>query len=211
MKGDTMDKMHDYILKKLASSKPPIDRLFPDLKDGVWKEVELERDLKNFTGDISNPIEFSRWINELKHRMGADYLYGGLGENRRNMVNQYPSLKGSKNITHIGTDVWVPSGTDVAAADGGEVENIFIDPLKEGGWGGRVMVLTDSGEHVIYGHLDPRSILVDDGEPIHPGVVIGKVGGPEVNGGHAAHLHYQVMSEKEVHEYRNLEDIDGYK
>jgi murein DD-endopeptidase MepM/ murein hydrolase activator NlpD len=206
-----MDNMRDEILRRLSKLSLPMDKLFPGL-DGKFSEINLEQDLKNFDGDISNPLEFSRWIEQLKEKSGADYLYGGLNENRKEMVNRYPSLKGSKKYIHTGTDIWVPAGTDVASVADGEIENIFIDPLTEGGWGGRVMVKDNDNKHVIYGHLDPKTILVDEGEPVHPGVIIGKVGKSDVNGGHAPHLHYQIMSDSEVAKYgKNLEAIDGYK
>jgi murein DD-endopeptidase MepM/ murein hydrolase activator NlpD len=91
--------------------------------------------------------------------------------------------------SHEGIDIFAPKGTPaVASADG------VITGVKEGGIGGKVVWMRPEGKnyHLYYAHLDKQ--LVQPGQVVKKGDVVGTVG----NTGNArttpAHLHFGVYT-----------------
>jgi murein DD-endopeptidase MepM/ murein hydrolase activator NlpD len=98
------------------------------------------------------------------------------------------SREGGKR-RHEGIDIFAPKGTPaVAAADG------IITGVREGGIGGKTVWLRPEGKaiHLYYAHLDEW--LVQEGQQVRKGDVLGTVG----NTGNArttpAHLHFGVYT-----------------
>lgn len=97
---------------------------------------------------------------------------------------------------HPGMDIKMPIGTPVRAIAGGTVNNIEI---KKDGLGNTVVIehhLSDTNEKVfsVYGHLN--HILVNRGESVSPGTLIGTIGtsGNTFN----PHLHLQIDRDRGV-------------
>ncbi len=94
------------------------------------------------------------------------------------------------NAYHQGMDIANSVGTDVWAADGGEViyaENTY------GAYGLMVKILHDNGEVTCYAHLS--KILVEVGEKVAQGELIAKMGMTGYVSG--PHLHFEVRPDGE--------------
>ncbi|MHC5599495.1 MAG: M23 family metallopeptidase [Nostoc sp.] len=85
---------------------------------------------------------------------------------------------------HAGTDLGAPTGTPVLAAAGGQVETANW----VGGYGLTVILNHKSAEQTLYGHMS--KILVQPGQWVQPGTVIGEVGSTGNSTG--PHLHFEV-------------------
>jgi murein DD-endopeptidase MepM/ murein hydrolase activator NlpD len=85
---------------------------------------------------------------------------------------------------HAGTDLGAPTGTPVLAAAAGQVETANW----VGGYGLTVVLNHKSAEQTLYGHMS--EILVQPGQWVQPGTVIGLVGSTGNSTG--PHLHFEV-------------------
>ncbi|MCF4967268.1 peptidoglycan DD-metalloendopeptidase family protein [Nostoc sp. CMAA1605] len=85
---------------------------------------------------------------------------------------------------HAGTDLGAPSGTPILAAARGQVET--ADWV--GGYGLTVILNHSSAQQTLYGHMS--EILVQPGQWVEPGTVIGRVGSTGNSTG--PHLHFEV-------------------
>ncbi|MDZ8135987.1 MAG: peptidoglycan DD-metalloendopeptidase family protein [Nostoc sp. DedQUE04] len=85
---------------------------------------------------------------------------------------------------HAGTDLGAPTGTPVLAAAAGQVETANW----VGGYGLTVILNHKSAEQTLYGHMS--EILVQPGQWVQPGTVIGRVGSTGNSTG--PHLHFEV-------------------
>jgi len=87
-------------------------------------------------------------------------------------------------IQHTGLDIPKPSGSGIAAADGGKV--IFAG--WRGGYGRCVIINHGRGLATLYGHM--QSIYVSNGQSVGKGQAIGAVGTTGYSTG--PHLHFEV-------------------
>jgi murein DD-endopeptidase MepM/ murein hydrolase activator NlpD len=85
---------------------------------------------------------------------------------------------------HTGLDISRPSGTPIAAADGGKV--VFSGWY--GGYGKAVVIVHKNGLSTLYGHMS--RINVGSGSFVNKGQTIGAVGSTGYSTG--AHLHFEV-------------------
>ncbi|MEH2276583.1 MAG: M23 family metallopeptidase [Nostoc sp.] len=85
---------------------------------------------------------------------------------------------------HAGTDLGAPMGTPVLAAAAGQVDTANW----VGGYGLTVILNHKSAEQTLYGHMS--EILVQPGQWVQPGTVIGRVGSTGNSTG--PHLHFEV-------------------
>lgn len=85
---------------------------------------------------------------------------------------------------HTGTDLGAPTGTPILAAAKGQVETAnWI-----GGYGLTVIINHASAQQTLYGHMS--DILVQPGQWVEPGTVLGLVGNTGNSTG--SHLHFEV-------------------
>lgn len=130
---------------------------------------------------------------------GVPYGLGSYGEYRT--VYQTPQFADAaspeRRCVHLGIDVFAPSGTPIHAPLEGEVLHLTYnaDPLDYG----HTLILRHEGPapfFTLYGHLGaslPGLLAV--GDRVAPGQVIGHLGDWHENGGWAAHVHFQVMTD----------------
>jgi murein DD-endopeptidase MepM/ murein hydrolase activator NlpD len=85
---------------------------------------------------------------------------------------------------HAGTDIGAPTGTPILAAARGQVETASWI----GGYGLAVIINHSSAQQTLYGHMS--EILVQPGQVVEPGTVIGRVGSTGNSTG--PHLHFEV-------------------
>ena len=99
---------------------------------------------------------------------------------------------------HLGIDVFAPAGTPVFAPLAGRVLHLTYnaDPLD---YGHTLILEHDAGGvpfYTLYGHLGASlPTLLAKGDSVAPGQLIAHLGDWHENGGWAAHIHFQVMTD----------------
>ena len=99
---------------------------------------------------------------------------------------------------HLGIDVFAPAGTPVYAPLAGRVLHLSYnaDPLD---YGHTLILQHDAGDvpfFTLYGHLGASlPTLLAKGDTVAPGQLIAHLGDWHENGGWAAHIHFQVMTD----------------
>ncbi|MGE0552872.1 MAG: aminotransferase class III-fold pyridoxal phosphate-dependent enzyme [Gemmatimonadales bacterium] len=104
---------------------------------------------------------------------------------------------------HLGIDVFAAPGTPVRAPIAGRVHSVRLN-AGPGDYGPTVIVehaVQDADGELrfwtLYGHLDLETLRSQHrGQPIAAGGLIGRLGGPAVNGGWTPHLHFQVIADR---------------
>lgn len=123
----------------------------------------------------------------------------GIGRYNERRSNMYEtSLFGNERNVHVGIDIWGPAGESVYSFFKGEVA-YMQNNSRPGDYGPTLVVhyeLNNSSLFALYGHLSLRSLeMVSVGQKVHKGQKIAELGGREVNGGWAPHLHFQLSNE----------------
>jgi murein DD-endopeptidase MepM/ murein hydrolase activator NlpD len=131
---------------------------------------------------------------------GADYGLGSYGEDRSvYRTEQFADAASPEHRTrHLGIDVFAPAGTTVHAPLAGQVAFVTYNanPLD---YGHTLILEHDTGGlpfWTLYGHLGgtlPGICAV--GDRIDAGQIIAHLGDWHENGGWAAHLHFQIMTD----------------
>lgn len=138
---------------------------------------------------------------------GMEYGLGAYAEARTvYQTAQFADAASPERRTiHTGIDVFAPAGTPVYAPLAGKVLHLTYqaDPLDYG----HALILQHEAEGVtfytLYGHLAgslPQLLAV--GDQVQPGQLIAHLGDWHENGGWAAHIHFQIMTDM-------LEQTDG--
>ncbi len=101
---------------------------------------------------------------------------------------------------HNGVDIGASYGTDIYAADGGEV----VSSTYSSSYGNYVMLSHGNGRFTLYAHMSER--LVSVGDIVGQGQVIGLVGSTGYSFG--AHIHFEIIEDGA---YQNpLKYLSGY-
>ncbi len=138
---------------------------------------------------------------------GVTYGLGSYGEKRSvYATDQFAdSASPERRTCHLGIDVFAPAMTPVYAPLPGKVAFVTYnaDPLDYG----NTLILEHDADgvvfHTLYGHLaGTLPGLVQTGDEISPGQLIAHLGDWHENGGWAAHIHFQIMTDM-------LEQTDG--
>ena len=195
--------------------------IFPSLKGKRFGYVNLNlearswlqgKDLKTGENPLLDPAICQKMVADVHKRYNLDFSYGGWMEDR-SVLWKGSYLDRWNTFTHLGVDVNVPEGTEIAAPFDGDVAKIDDDHPEEGGWGPRVILKHASLPiYMIFAHLD-RSISCKVGQKLVKGQVFAKVGKAPYNGNWFPHLHLQTIA-KEYYEKIEKEDLwgelDGY-
>jgi len=109
------------------------------------------------------------------------------GVRARDVADTFGAPRGADR-SHEGVDIFAPRGTDVVSATRGVVASV-----REGGLGGRqVWVIGPGGQRHYYAHLDDWAPGLAEGDVVHPGSVLGRVGDTGNARGTPPHLHYGI-------------------
>jgi peptidoglycan LD-endopeptidase LytH len=144
-----------------------------------------------------DPVAFSAFIEHSLRAAGADYGWGGYGENRT-LYGMSPLFDASDEprTLHLGVDLWTAAGTPVHAVLDGHIHS-FQDNARFGDYGPTIILEhRAAGEPfwMLYGHLARRSLAaLSVGQHLRAGTRIGWLGVPEENLGWPPHLHVQVI------------------
>lgn len=131
---------------------------------------------------------------------GAAWGLGLYGEDRS--VYQTPQFEGpaspERRTVHLGIDIFAPAGTPVMAPLTGRVAAVAYnaDPLDYG----HTLLLAHEVNgrrfHTLFGHLGASLPgLCQVGQTVWPGQVVAHLGDWHENGGWAAHLHFQIITD----------------
>lgn len=131
---------------------------------------------------------------------GVPYGLGSYGEHRSVYATaQFADAASPERRTvHLGVDVFAATGTPIHAPLPGRVLSVTYnaDPLD---YGHTLILAHDDGPapyFTLYGHLgESLPGLLAAGQAVVPGQVIGHLGDWHENGGWAAHVHFQVMTD----------------
>jgi murein DD-endopeptidase MepM/ murein hydrolase activator NlpD len=131
---------------------------------------------------------------------GVDWGLGLYGEDRS--IYQTPQFEGpaspERRTVHLGTDIFAPAGSPVMAPLPGQVAVVIYnaDPLDYGHTLMLEHVAAGQRFHTLYGHLGASLPgLCRVGDRVRAGQVVAHLGGWPENGGWAAHLHFQIITD----------------
>ncbi len=131
---------------------------------------------------------------------GVPYGLGSYGEKRSvYATDQFAdSASPERRTLHLGIDVFAPAMTPVHAPLAGKVAFLTYnaDSLD---YGHTLILQHDAGGttfHTLYGHLGGTLPgLLQVGDRVAPGQIIAHLGDWHENGGWAAHIHFQIMTD----------------
>ena len=122
-----------------------------------------------------------QWSDEpWQHPISAHHVITSLFGSRR----EYRSAVPINTTFHTGLDFWAPVGTEVAAPLAGTVV-LVVDLITKG----RAVVM-DHGQGVLSGYWHLSEILVEAGDWLETGDLLGLVGSSGISSG--PHLHWEV-------------------
>jgi len=98
---------------------------------------------------------------------------------------------------HLGIDIWTDEEIAIHSPLDGRVFNVYNN-AEEGDYGPTLILEHEMNDgntfYSLFGHLGEDVLHnLSKGDPIRKGQKIASIGGPEVNGGWASHLHFQFM------------------
>ncbi|HEX9150610.1 MAG TPA: peptidoglycan DD-metalloendopeptidase family protein [Flavobacterium sp.] len=148
--------------------------------------------------DVSNSIDFEKYIENYLTASKTQVAFGGYNEERnlykRSAVFNDPKTE-ERNI-HIGLDLWTKAGTRVLAALDGTIHSFNYNA----GLGdyGPTLILEHKIEnqifYTLYGHLSLESITeIEIGTAVKKGQQIATLGNSVINGDYSPHLHFQII------------------
>ncbi|ADC89793.1 Peptidase M23 [Thermocrinis albus DSM 14484] len=149
-------------------------------------KVEEDMDTQKVRDIVEKEISLSEAMQELANVKTVEMARPDIWPVVGIITSDYGwrTIGGSREF-HTGVDISAPYGAPVSVSADGRV--IFAGWLK--GYGKTVIVYHGYGFVTLYAHLS--SILVDYGERVVKGQVIGKVG--STGRAFGTHLHYEVL------------------
>lgn len=197
--------------------------IFPQLKEKKFGYVNLNLEAISWceknnikptkeNNPLLSPETCQKFVEDTHKKYSLDFSYGGWMEDR-SYIWQSGYLEKSQMFIHLGVDINIPNGTEIATNFEAEIVKIDDDFPLDGGWGPHV-ILRDvkSKIYLLYAHLE-KDIPFKEGDIIAEGTVFAKVGKAPQNGNWFPHVHIQAISEEK---FKNLlgtkdwEAFDGY-
>jgi len=189
----------------------PLEQVLRKNKDQFYPVVKFNKVTDqlypfNFTAsnkeltdaDIADTVKFSGYVEETLLKNKCTYGIGGYGEDRilyrrSDMFNEM-----EPRTIHLGVDIWGPAGTEVFAPLGGMVHSVAFNKAF-GDYGATIILLHQIDTvsfYTLYGHMSLDDIaLLQEGNYINRGQLIGHFGPPAENGDWPPHLHFQVIQD----------------
>jgi murein DD-endopeptidase MepM/ murein hydrolase activator NlpD len=96
-------------------------------------------------------------------------------------------VTGKKGAMHAGVDIGAPSGSNIYAADSGEV----VTATYSSSYGNYVMIYHGNGRYTVYAHMS--KLKCKKGDYVKKGAVIGLVGSTGISTG--PHLHFETRED----------------
>ena len=181
-------------------SQTPIRVIAPSVDYSAYVPIDLSKDnkaLENF--DTSCSQSWMAYINQYLQDRNKSVAFGGYLETRsiytRSTHFETKNALESRNI-HLGIDLWCAAETPVLAAFDGVVHS-FQNNTNHGDYGPTIVLkhcIKGVAFYTLYGHLSKSSIkTLHKNTQIVKEQIIGCLGGADVNGDYAPHLHFQII------------------
>lgn len=159
-------------------------------------------DLSISNSELGNALKDSescqRYLQGFLKRNNKEIAFGGYLE-RRGLYEGFDHFsqgKSEKREYHLGLDIWGPAGTSVHAPWSGRLHS-WANRTTPGDYGPVLILEHQISGDVIYslfGHLSNESLTgMSQGREFRSGERLGSLGAPNVNGGYAPHLHFQLI------------------
>ena len=181
-------------------SQTPVRVIAPTVDYSAYVQIDLSKDnkaLENF--DTSCSQSWMAYINQYLQDRNKSIAFGGYLETRsiytRSTHFETKNALDSRNI-HLGIDLWCAAETPVLAAFDGVVHS-FQNNTNHGDYGPTIVLkhcIKGVAFYTLYGHLSKSSIkTLHKNTQIVKKQIIGCLGGADVNGDYAPHLHFQII------------------
>jgi murein DD-endopeptidase MepM/ murein hydrolase activator NlpD len=191
------------------------------LKKSDFIPIDLSVDNKELSDiDFSDPQICEKYIYDFLANNNGKVAYGGYFETR-NLYNHntiFNNEQKPRNI-HLGIDFWTPEKTEIITPFDGIVHS-FTNNRNAGDYGPTIILAHHNNNNIfysLYGHLCESSIAtLKQGNTFKKGEVLAKIGGNNINGGYAPHLHFQIINDPldYIGDYpgvASIEDLDFFK
>ena len=150
-----------------------------------------------------DPLAYWNWLQSRFEAEGARFAIGQYGEDRDvYRGGQFKTAASPEwRSQHLGIDIFIAADTPLYAPLAGKVLSVADNDLAFD-YGPTVILEHRAGEDgpvfwTLYGHLSRQTLAtVKDGMEVEAGQLIGFIGGHEVNGGWAPHLHFQIITDR---------------
>ncbi len=149
---------------------------------------------------IGDPRRYWSWLRQILLDEGATFAVGAYGEDRNvYRGDQFRTDAPEPRSRHLGIDLFCETGTPVHAMLDGSVKFV-VDNTAAYDYGPTVILEHQAGPQgptffVLYGHLSRQTLtLLEPGQRVVAGEVVGFVGDDTVNGGWAPHVHVQLIT-----------------
>lgn len=165
----------DSLIKEISEQEGELEAREAELRKAANAvDAEIKRMEKEMAAQIQNVPSESGFLWPLNGYDTLSSLYGG----RIHPITHKPQ-------NHTGIDIPAPGGTPILASKSGVVTT---STYMKGGYGNYVVVSHSDGTSTLYAHMSKR--LVQKGQTVKQGQVIGKVGTTGRSTGN--HLHFEI-------------------
>lgn len=195
--------------------------IFPFLKNKNFGYVNLNLEAEKWIAGnkfklgknpLLDPAVCQLMVNDVNKKYGLDFSYGGWMEDRSFLWRGH-YLDEKKTYIHLGIDMNVLAGTEVAVNFDAIAVKTDNDYPEDGGWGTRVILKHGKKPvYLIFAHLD-QNVQCKAGDFLKAGQIFAMVGKPPSNGNWFEHMHLQAIQEDYYNklEKNNLwDELDGY-
>ncbi|MAN25823.1 MULTISPECIES: peptidoglycan DD-metalloendopeptidase family protein [Mesonia] len=148
--------------------------------------------------NLSSPEAMQNYIQLQLDHSAKKVAFGGYLE-KRNLYKRsehFSSLSAEDRNIHIGLDIWAPASTSIQSPLDGKIHS-FQNNTNFGDYGPTIILehyFQGIQFYTLYGHLSLGSLEgLEVGQQVEGGQRIADLGGPEINGDYAPHLHFQVI------------------
>ena len=152
------------------------------------------------TFDCDDAVAFEKYIESYLKKNDAKVAFGGYNE-IRNLYKRstiFNSQDQKERSIHIGLDLWIKAETTVLAALDGKIHS-FCNNKGLGNYGPTIILehqIDNIVFYTLYGHLSEKSIAnLTVGASVEKGATLARLGGADVNGNYAPHLHFQIIAD----------------
>ncbi len=196
--GYSAIKDHEKIVDWLSSSEnQPVNMFDIDLKRSPRRVLPLNNIVEN-----SRAEHYQDLLTDEDKANSIAYLIGLYGEDRNvYTADQFASAISPEHRTmHLGLDIFIDAGEALYAPLPGRVYALD-DNAVQLGFGPTIMLEHEAGDgrvkfYTLYGHLSHTAFdLLEQGQEVEAGQLIGHIGKFEVNGNWVPHLHFQIMTD----------------
>lgn len=188
------------LLKELSKEVSPVI----DTRLNRYVPIDISLQNKELTTfDTQSSAAWETYIHNYLAKHEADIAYGGYLEVRnlydRSTHFSQDTHQDKRNI-HLGVDFWCTEGTPILAPLEGTVHS-FQNNTAYGDYGPTIILehqVAAQTFYTLYGHLSKASLdHLFVGKRVNKGEVFATLGGSDVNGDYAPHLHFQCIVDVE--------------